>query len=135
MMRALVMTRSWAARLTTLPRLHETTSKTNTSTLFMLRTLPFPVYGLSRHNTSNDGPAASITRVRFVRAKGVLSGGAAKRTCMVGYSGKPLAKKLGITEHTRIFVCDAPLDYGHLLGPLARGPLIVKSIDERTDRV
>ena len=54
---------------------------------------------------------------------------------MVGYSGKPLAKKLGITEHTRIFVCDAPLDYAHLLGPLARGPLIVKSIDERTDLV
>src|SRR5947207_4685352 len=135
MMRALVMTRSWAARLTTLVRLHEKTSKTKPSTLFMVQTLPFSVDELSRHNTSTDGPAASITRVRFIRAKGVLSGGAAKRTCMAGYSGKPLAKKLGITEHTRIFVCDAPLDYAHLLGPLARGPLIVKSIDERTDLV
>lgn len=38
-----------------------------------------------------------------------------------GYSGTPLAKKLGIKERTRIFVLGAPADYERLLAPLPSG--------------
>jgi hypothetical protein len=35
-----------------------------------------------------------------------------------GYSGTPLAKKLGIKEGSRVFVSGAPKDYRRLLAPL-----------------
>jgi hypothetical protein len=35
-----------------------------------------------------------------------------------GYSGTPLAKKLGIKEGSRVFVSGAPKDYRKLLAPL-----------------
>lgn len=51
---------------------------------------------------------------------------------MAGYSGTPLAKKLGIKASTRVGILDAPVDFDDLLGELpagvetagsARGPL------------
>jgi len=38
-----------------------------------------------------------------------------------GYSGTPLAKKLGVKDATRLFVVDAPADYPDLLAPLPPG--------------
>ena len=38
-----------------------------------------------------------------------------------GYSGTPLAKKLGITECSRVFLVDPPEGYEHLLEPLPAG--------------
>ncbi|MEP7260733.1 MAG: hypothetical protein ABI669_06025 [Usitatibacter sp.] len=38
-----------------------------------------------------------------------------------GYSGTPLAKKLGIKELTRVFLINAPDDYETLLKPLPAG--------------
>jgi hypothetical protein len=35
-----------------------------------------------------------------------------------GYSGTPLAKKLGIKAHTRVLLFDAPKDYAQLVVPL-----------------
>jgi hypothetical protein len=43
--------------------------------------------------------------------------GRALRT-LAGYSGTPLAKKLGIKEASRVFVSGAPEDYDRLLAPL-----------------
>jgi hypothetical protein len=37
---------------------------------------------------------------------------------MAGYSGTPLAKKLGLKPGHRLFVIGAPEDYEHLLAPL-----------------
>jgi hypothetical protein len=38
-----------------------------------------------------------------------------------GYSGTPLARKLGITESSRVFLFDAPKDYEQLVEPLPVG--------------
>jgi len=52
-----------------------------------------------------------------------------------GYSGTPLAKKLGIAENSRVFLSDAPKDYLKLVAPIPKGAQIVKAIDDRTDIV
>ena len=39
----------------------------------------------------------------------------------VGYSGTPLAKKLGIKEGSRVFLLGAPKDYERLLAPMPDG--------------
>lgn len=46
---------------------------------------------------------------------------------MAGYSGTPLAKKLGINESFRIFVTGAPRGYPDLLRPI---PECVKFVNE-----
>ncbi|MEO8669825.1 MAG: DUF3052 domain-containing protein [Tahibacter sp.] len=53
---------------------------------------------------------------------------------MTGYSGTPLAKKLGFKEGSHVFAVDAPLDYLELLEPL---PAVVfqRRADEMTDIV
>jgi len=43
----------------------------------------------------------------------------------VGYSGTPLAKKLGIKPGTAILTIDAPNNYRTLLSPLPTGVAIV----------
>ena len=40
---------------------------------------------------------------------------------MAGYSGKPVAQKLGIKPGFCIFVDDAPFAYGKIVGPLPQG--------------
>lgn len=52
-----------------------------------------------------------------------------------GYSGTPLAKKLGVSSGTRVFVSDAPRHYLALVAPVPEGARFVKRIDEQTDIV
>lgn len=52
-----------------------------------------------------------------------------------GYSGTPLAKKLGIAESSRVFLADAPKDYLKLVAPAPKGMQVVKKIDQGTDIV
>ncbi|HEV3182879.1 MAG TPA: hypothetical protein VGY90_08695 [Steroidobacteraceae bacterium] len=54
---------------------------------------------------------------------------------MSGYSGTPLAKKLGIQAHARLFVRAAPDNYRELLAPLPEGVQSVRRIDARTDLI
>lgn len=48
---------------------------------------------------------------------------------MAGYSGTPLAKKLGIKPASRIFVTDAPEDYDELLAPMPEGVKRARKLD------
>lgn len=52
---------------------------------------------------------------------------------MSGYSGTPLAQKLGIRAGARLFVHGAPANYGELLAPMPAGVRTVNSIDPDTD--
>jgi len=52
-----------------------------------------------------------------------------------GYSGTPLAKKLGIVAGTRIFLSGAPKNYLALVAPVPEGARIVRKIDDATDVV
>jgi len=54
---------------------------------------------------------------------------------MAGYSGTPLAKKLGIREGTNIVVVDAPKDYLDLLDPLPARVKFSSKVDRITDIV
>jgi len=54
---------------------------------------------------------------------------------MAGYSGTPLAKKLGIGMGSRIFLSDAPKNYLKLVAPLPKGVRLVRKIDGETDIV
>jgi Protein of unknown function (DUF3052) len=52
---------------------------------------------------------------------------------MSGYSGTPLAQKLGIRVGARLFVHGAPANYPVLLAPLPEGVRTVARIDLETD--
>jgi len=54
---------------------------------------------------------------------------------MAGYSGTPLAQKLGIAENGKVFLCGAPKDYLKLIAPVPKGAQVVKKIDAKTDIV
>lgn len=54
---------------------------------------------------------------------------------MTGYSGTPLAKKLGIKEQTNVVAIDAPKDYRTLLEPLPAAVRFSSRIDKTTDVV
>jgi len=54
---------------------------------------------------------------------------------MAGYSGTPLAKKLGIKEGSRLFLSGAPKNYLQLVAPLPKGVKLVPRIDGKTDIV
>ena len=54
---------------------------------------------------------------------------------MAGYSGTPLAKKLGIKEGSRLFLSGAPKDYLQLVAPLPEGVKLVPRVDGKTDIV
>jgi len=54
---------------------------------------------------------------------------------MAGYSGTPLAKKLGIVARSRIFLADAPRNYMKLVAPLPEGVRVLKKIDGETNIV
>lgn len=49
-----------------------------------------------------------------------------------GYSGTPLAKKLGIVAHTHVHVIAAPEDYRNWLAPLPEGVVFEKKLSEKT---
>lgn len=52
---------------------------------------------------------------------------------MAGYSGTPLAKKLGIKEGSRIYLSGAPENFLQLVAPLPAGVEMVRRIDGATD--
>ena len=54
---------------------------------------------------------------------------------MAGYSGTPLAKKLGIREGSRIFPFNAPKNYWELLAPLPDNVQAVAQVDQDTDLI
>ena len=54
---------------------------------------------------------------------------------LAGYSGTPLAKKLGIGAGARVLVVDAPDDYDDLVAPLPPGVTRVARLDAKTDLV
>ena len=54
---------------------------------------------------------------------------------VAGYSGTPLAKKLGIKEQTSVAVIDAPKGYRVLLDPLPAAVKLSSKVDEKTDIV
>ena len=54
---------------------------------------------------------------------------------MAGYSGTPLAKKLGIKEQTSVVAVDAPNGYRRLLEPLPAAVRFSSKIDKTTDIV
>jgi hypothetical protein len=54
---------------------------------------------------------------------------------MTGYSGTPLAKKLGIKPSTTIFVSGAPENYVQLVSPLPEGVHLVQRLGSETDMV
>ena len=54
---------------------------------------------------------------------------------MSGYSGTPLARKLGIRPAARMFVRAPPANYAALLAPLPESVQRVRRIDARTDLI
>ncbi len=52
---------------------------------------------------------------------------------MVGYSGTPLVKKLGIKASHKIYLQNAPENYFVLLGPLPENVLFLDSLEEKAD--
>jgi hypothetical protein len=50
-----------------------------------------------------------------------------------GYSGTPLAKKLGIRAGARLFLRAAPRNYWQLIAPAPEGVSAVRRVDARTD--
>jgi len=54
---------------------------------------------------------------------------------VVGYSGTPLAKKLGIVEGSRVLVENAPANYVAMLEPTPAGVTFVPALAETTDVV
>jgi hypothetical protein len=52
---------------------------------------------------------------------------------MVGYSGTPLAKKLGIKGGMKVVAIDAPADYVVLLDPLPDGVELVEDLTNDAD--
>jgi hypothetical protein len=54
---------------------------------------------------------------------------------MAGYSGTPLAKKLGIKEQANVVAVAAPRGYRELLGPLPTSVRFASKVDRTTDLV
>jgi hypothetical protein len=54
---------------------------------------------------------------------------------MVGYSGTPLWKKLGIKDRTEIYISNGPENYFELITPLPAGVKIVPRLARTTDLV
>jgi hypothetical protein len=54
---------------------------------------------------------------------------------MAGYSGTPLAKKLGINAGSKVFADGVPADYASLLAPLPDGVTFVKKLTTSVDVV
>lgn len=52
-----------------------------------------------------------------------------------GYSGTPLAKKLGIVEQSRVVPLNAPVDYQSWLAPLPAGVEFAKRVSSTVDVV
>ena len=56
-------------------------------------------------------------------------------TNMPGYSGKPLATKLGIKPDAEVYVAGAPDDYLKLVAPLPAGAKVITRLTAKTELV
>jgi hypothetical protein len=56
-------------------------------------------------------------------------------SAVAGYSGTPLAKKLGIKAGANVCVSHAPKHYGGLVAPLPDGVRLVGRVSETTDLI
>ena len=56
-------------------------------------------------------------------------------SAVAGYSGTPLARKLGIKDGARVFLTNAPANYARMVAPLPAGVRMVTSIDDHTDLI
>lgn len=56
-------------------------------------------------------------------------------TAQTGYSGTPLAKKLGFGENRRVVALQAPDEYARWLAPLPAGVVFEPVVSSRTDIV
>jgi hypothetical protein len=56
-------------------------------------------------------------------------------SAVAGYSGTPLAKKLGIKNGARLFLKNAPDSYARLVAPLPVGVRLARTIDDSTDLI
>jgi hypothetical protein len=63
----------------------------------------------------------------------MVIGEAVGESLMAGYSGTPLAKKLGIKDGARVYVAGAPASFSGQLEPWPAGAILVDRIDGRTD--
>lgn len=54
---------------------------------------------------------------------------------MTGYSGTPLAKKLGVKAGAEVSVVDAPEEYRSWLAPLPEGVRFVSKVSKSTDLI
>jgi hypothetical protein len=54
---------------------------------------------------------------------------------MAGYSGRPLAQKLGIKEGSKLFTRDVPGNYANFVAPLPKGVRFVQRVSSETDIV
>jgi hypothetical protein len=52
---------------------------------------------------------------------------------MVGYSGTPLVKKLGIKAHHKVYFKNAPANYRALLGELPEGVVFLDNLNEKAN--
>lgn len=68
--------------------------------------------------------------VRFRAAPGVLQG-----MTSVGYSGTPLAAKLGFAEGARVYVWGGPKDYADLVTPRPERVRFARALDSDVDLV
>ena len=57
------------------------------------------------------------------------------KTAETGYSGTPLAKKLGLAQGQRVCVMEAPCDYRERVAPWPEGLTLVERADAKTDLV
>ena len=57
------------------------------------------------------------------------------KTASTGYSGTPLAKKLGLAPGLRVCVIAAPRDYREIVAPWPEGLTLIDQADANTDLV
>ena len=76
--------------------------------------------------------ATVADRAHLRRSVAELELGHNMKANSTGYSGTPLAKKLGINAGARVWTVDAPEDYANLLAPLPEGVVFEKRLSKRT---
>ena len=76
----------------------------------------------------DDGSTAGAFMLRCC-----MPASASPRPASAGYSGTPLAKKLGIGAGSVVAVIDAPADYEALLAPWPAGARVVATVDAATN--
>lgn len=81
------------------------------------------------------GPALMIVMVprRLDFFDGLLGLGRAQMPSATGYSGTPLARKLGLKASSRVLLLGAPEGYAELVEPLPQGVVFERSANPKTN--